>query len=39
MSEAMRLKELGAEYAWLKKHLAESMLEIEVAREGLRERW
>ena len=39
VSEAKRLRELEAENARLKKHLAESMLEIEVTREVLRKKW
>lgn len=36
MSDAKRLKELEPENAWLKKLLAESLLENEAAREALR---
>ena len=39
VSEAERLKELEAEYARLKKLLAESMLETEIIREALRKMW
>ena len=39
VSDAMRLKELEAENARLKKLLAESMLEIEVSREVIRKKW
>ncbi|CAB5724845.1 Uncharacterised protein [Pseudomonas aeruginosa] len=38
VSDAKRLKELESENARLKKMLAESMLEIEVTREALREK-
>ena len=37
--DAKRLKELEAENARLKKLLAESILENEVAREALRKKW
>ena len=39
LSDAKRLKELGAENARLKKLLAESLLENEVTREALRKKW
>ena len=39
VSDAKRLKALEAENARLKKLLAESMLENEVAREALRKKW
>ena len=39
MSDAKRLKELETENARLKKLLAESVLENEVAREALRKKW
>ena len=39
VSDAKRLKALGAENARLKKLLAESMLENEVTREALRKKW
>ena len=39
VSDAKRLKELETENARLKKLLAESMLENEVAREALRKKW
>ncbi|VWB70664.1 transposase IS3/IS911 [Burkholderia lata] len=39
VSDAKRLKELEVENARLKKLLAESLLEDEVTREALRERW
>lgn len=39
VSDAKRLKALEAENARLKKLLAESMLENEVTREALREKW
>lgn len=39
VSDARRLKALEAENARLKKLLAESMLENEVAREALRKKW
>ncbi len=39
VSDAKRLKALEAENAKLKKLLAESMLENEVAREALRKKW
>ena len=39
VSEAKRLKELETENARLKKLLAESVLENEVAREALRKKW
>ena len=39
VSDAKRLKSLEAENARLKKLLAESMLENEVAREALRKKW
>ena len=38
-SDAKRLKELETENARLKKLLAESVLENEVAREALRKKW
>ena len=39
VSEAKRLKALEAENAKLKKLLAETMLENEVAKEALRKKW
>jgi len=39
VSDAKRLKELETENARLKKLLAESLLENEVAREALRKQW
>ena len=39
VSAANGLKELETENAWLKKLLAESLLENEVARETLRKKW
>lgn len=39
VSDVKRLKALEAENARLKKLLAESMLENEVAREALRKKW
>ena len=39
VSDAKRLKELETENARLKKLLAESVLENEVAREALRKKW
>ena len=39
VSDAKRLKELETENARLKKLLAESLLENEVAREALRKKW
>ena len=39
VSDAKRLRALEAENARLKKLLAESMLENEVAREALRKKW
>ena len=39
VSDAKRLKELETENARLKKLLAESILENEVAREALRKKW
>ncbi len=39
VSDARRLKALEAENAKLKKLLAETMLENEVAREALRKKW
>jgi putative transposase len=39
VSDAKRLKALEAENARLKKLLAETMLENEVAREALRKKW
>ena len=39
VSDARRLKELEMENARLKKLLAESVLENEVAREALRKKW
>jgi putative transposase len=39
VSDAKRLKALEAENAKLKKLLAETMLENEVAREALRKKW
>jgi putative transposase len=39
VSDAKRLKELEIENARLKKLLAESLLENEVAREALRKKW
>ena len=39
VSDAKRLKELGAEHGRLKKLLAESLLENEVTREALRKQW
>lgn len=39
VSDAKRLKELEAENTWLKKLLAESLLEQEVVREVLRKKW
>ena len=39
VSDAKRLKELETENARLKKLLAESLLENEVAREALRRKW
>ena len=39
VSDAKRLKELGAEHGRLKKLLAESLLENEVTREALRKKW
>ncbi len=39
VSDAKRLKELGAENGRLKKLLAESLLENEVTREALRNKW
>lgn len=39
VSDAKRLKALESENAKLKKLLAESMLENEVAREALRKKW
>ncbi len=39
LNEAKRLKELETENARLKKLLAESLLENEVAREALRKKW
>jgi putative transposase len=39
ISDAKRLKELETENARLKKLLAESVLENEVAREALRKKW
>lgn len=39
VSDAKRLKTLEAENAKLKKLLAEKMLENEVAREALRQKW
>ena len=39
VSDAKRLKALEAENAWLKKLLAESILENEVTREALRKKW
>ena len=39
VSDAKRLKELGVENGWLKKLLAESLLENEVTREALRKQW
>jgi putative transposase len=39
VSDAKRLKALEAENARLKKLLAESMLENEITREALRQKW
>ena len=39
VSEAKRLKELETENARLKKLLAETMLENEIAKEALRKKW
>jgi len=39
VSEAKRLKELETENTRLKKLLAESMLENEITREALRNKW
>jgi putative transposase len=39
VSEARRLRELETQNVRLKKLLAESMLELEVTREALREKW
>ena len=39
VSDAKRLKKLGAENSRLKKLLAESLLENEVTREALRKKW
>lgn len=39
VSEAKRLKELETENAWLKKLLAETVLENEIAKEALRKKW
>jgi putative transposase len=39
VSDARRLKALEAENARLKKLLAETMLENEVAKEALRKKW
>ena len=39
VSDAKRLKELGAEHGRLKKLLAESLLENAVTREALRNKW
>ena len=39
VSEAKRLKELESENARLKKLLAETMLENEIAKEALRKKW
>ena len=39
VSEARRLKELEAENTRLKKLLAESLLENEIAKEALRKKW
>ena len=39
VSDAKRLKELGAENGRLKKLLAESLLENEVTREALQKEW
>jgi putative transposase len=39
VSDAKRLRELEAENTWLKRLLAESMLENEVTREVLRKKW
>ena len=39
VSDAKRLKELGAENSRPKKLLAESLLENEVTREALRKKW
>lgn len=39
VSDAKRLKELEAENTWLKKLLAEALLENEIAKEALRKKW
>ena len=39
VTDAKRLKELEAENGRLKKLLTESLLEMEVTREALREKW
>ncbi|PTR15814.1 hypothetical protein C8R31_103409 [Nitrosospira sp. Nsp2] len=39
VSDAKRLKELGAENTRLKNLLAESMLESEITKETLRKKW